>query len=479
MANDPRLTKKFTKFDGKLYMIGFGSIGQGVLPLLLRHIDIKPEQIQIITGDERGEKVAKEMGVAHKIQPIKKDNVREVIGGLLNKGDFLLSLCVDVESKTLRAIAAEKGALYLDTVVEPWGEVYDDPNIAMPDRTNYALRESMLNDKKNVPSDASTQITCHGANPGLVTHFIKRALLNIAKDNGQNIEAPKTSRGWAELARDLEIKVIHVAERDTQIADAPKEMGEFVNTWSVHGFYGEGVQPAELGWGSHEKHFPHDGMRQEKGESKAAIYLKRPGATTKVRTWTPMEGPFHGFCVTHHESVSTADHFSIVEDGKVVYRPTVHYAYHPCDAAVMSLHELAGKNFQLQDRTRILMDEITSGVDELGVLLCGNKKGAYWYGSQLSIEDSRRLVPYNNATSLQVTAAVLAGVIWAMDNPNRGVVEPEELDHERILEICEPYIEPLHGEYTDWNPIKDRTPLFEDEMDESDPWQFKNVRVTF
>ncbi len=42
---------------------------------------------------------------------------------------------------------------------------------------------------------------------------------------------------------------------------------EFVNTWSVDGFVSEGAQPAELGWGSHEKHFPagrrpaHAGLR--------------------------------------------------------------------------------------------------------------------------------------------------------------------------------------------------------------------------
>ena len=50
-----------------------------------------------------------------------------------------------------------------------------------------------------------------------------------------------------------------------------------------------------------------------------------------------------------------------------------------------------------------MMDDITKGIDELGVLLAGHKKNAYWYGSQLSIEEARSLAPYNNATSLQVT----------------------------------------------------------------------------
>ena len=123
-----------------------------------------------------------------------------------------------------------------------------------------------------------------------------------------------------------------------------------------------------------------------------------------------------------------------------MYRPTVHYAYHPCDSAVLSVHEFAGRNWHLQDRKRILMDDIISGIDELGVLLAGHKKNAYWYGSQLSIDEARKLAPYNNATSLQVTVSCLSGMVWAMENPNAGLVEPDEIDFRRNLEICMPYL---------------------------------------
>ena len=52
------------------------------------------------------------------------------------------------------------------------------------------------------------------------------------------------------------MRAIHIAERDTQVQDVPKKIGEFVNTWSIDGFIGEGCQPAELGWGTHEKELP-------------------------------------------------------------------------------------------------------------------------------------------------------------------------------------------------------------------------------
>ena len=196
-----------------------------------------------------------------------------------------------------------------------------------------------------------------------------------------------------------------------------------------------------------------------------------------MRTWTPKAGHFHGFLITHSEAISLADYYTVREGERVVYRPTTHYAYHPSDCAVMSVHELAGRNWHLQKNKRIMLNEITAGIDELGVLLAGHKKNAYWYGSQLSIEEARKLVPYNSATSLQVTVAALSGMIWAMENPGRGIVEPDEMDHKRPLDICMPYLGAVVGAYTDWTPLYQRAELFAEDLDTTDPWQFKNIRV--
>jgi homospermidine synthase len=198
---------------------------------------------------------------------------------------------------------------------------------------------------------------------------------------------------------------------------------------------------------------------------------------TRVRSWTPLAGAYHGFLITHAEAISIADYYSVRKDSQLAYRPTVHYAYHPSDAAVLSVFEFCGRNYQVQDRKRILMDDITKGTDELGVLLAGHKKNAYWFGSQLSIEEARQLAPYNNATSLQVTAAVLSGLVWAIENPNNGITEPDDMNFRRNLDICMPYLGAVVGRYSDWTPLSDRERLFPEDLDKSDPWQFKNVRV--
>jgi homospermidine synthase len=462
-------------FAGKIVFVGFGSIGQGVLPLILRHIGTSADRITIVTAEAKGRAEAEHFGVKFVQAALTPDNYRRILEPLLTAGDFLLNLSVDVSSVDLIRLARERGALYLDTCIEPWAGGYTDTKVSVEARSNYAMRLTALALRAGAPH-APTAVLTHGANPGLVSHLVKQGLLNIAADTGIAAGKPSTREDWAKLAQTLGIKVIHIAERDSQVANIPKAANEFVNTWSVDGFVSEGAQPAELGWGTHERHFPVDGGRHAVG-SGCAIYLNRPGASTRVRTWTPEAGHFHGFLITHSEAISLSDYYTVSEGGRVVYRPTAHYAYHPSDAAVLSVHEFAGRNWHLQDHKRIMLDEITGGIDELGVLLAGHRKNAYWYGSQLSIGEARALAPYNSATSLQVTVAALSGMIWAMENPNRGIVEPDEMDFERPLGICRPYLGKLVGRYTDWTPLYQRAELFAEDLDTDDPWQFKNVRV--
>lgn len=205
----------------------------------------------------------------------------------------------------------------------------------------------------------------------------KQALLNIAEDIGLSVSIPQTRQEWAKLMRDVGVKGIHVAERDTQHSASPRPVGVFVNTWSVEGFLSEATQPAELGWGTHEKWRPPNACDQETG-SKCAIYLMQPGAETKVRSWTPTAKAQFGFLVTHNESITISDYFTVLdEDGSVVYRPTVHYAYHPCQDTVLSMHEMFGQAGKWQNNYHILSEmDIVDGVDELGVLLYGHKKNA-------------------------------------------------------------------------------------------------------
>jgi homospermidine synthase len=480
-ATEPVVKDLYTKaaFPGRLLMLGCGSIGKAILPMLLRHTDITPGNMRIVTSDDSGKNTAADAGIEFVQETLTPENYAAILKKNLKEGDFLLNLSVDVSSADLIAWCQKHNVLYVDTSTERWPGFSTDASLSIVERTNYTEREQFVELKKKY-ADGPTAVVNHGANPGLISHFLKAALLDIARDTSSGImpETPKTQDEWALLMQGLKVRTIQVAERDTQLSPALKQADEFVNTWSIDGFLSEATMPAEFGWGTHERELPPDGHEHEKG-GKYAIYLDRPGALTPIRSWTPREGSYHGFLITHIESITTSDYFTVRdEEGKVVYRPTVMYAYHPCDDAVLSLREYAGNNWKQPKKKRILMDEIEHGSDELGILIMGHKKRSYWYGSDLSIAQVRELVPHQNATTLQVAAGALGALIWALENPKRGLLEPEDVDFKRILEVASPYLGTVHGKYTSWTPLRARKdPLFVEDISQADPWQFKNFRV--
>lgn len=467
------------RIDGPIVMIGFGSIGKGTLPLIERHFAFDKSRLVVIDPDDKDRHLLDERGIRFIHQPVTKDRYRHLLTPLLTEGEgrgFCVNLSVDTSSVAIMELCRELDVFYIDTVVEPWPGLYFDPRSTPEARSNYMLRETVLAARRRKP-DGITAVSCCGANPGMVSWFVKQALLDVARDLGSETEAPKTREDWARLAMRLGVKGIHIAERDTQRAKLPKPQNTFVNTWSVEGFVSEGMQPAELGWGTHEKWLPNNGRYHASGCG-AAIYLLQPGANTRVRSWTPTAQAQYGFLVTHNESISIADFLTLREDDRTVYRPTCHYAYHPCNDAVLSLHELFGRAGVRQERTHILDEhEIVDGIDELGVLIYGHAKNAYWYGSQLSVDETRDLAPYQNATGLQVSSAVMAGMVWALENPQAGIVEADDMDFARCLELQRPYLGPVIGVYTDWTPLANRPGLFAENIDTTDPWQFKNVLV--
>jgi homospermidine synthase len=471
---------KLGQISGPIVMIGFGSIGKGALPLIERHFDFDHSRLVVIDPNDSDRQIAEARGFRFIKSGVTKENYRDLLVPLLTEGGgqgFCVNLSVDTSSLAIMELCREIGALYIDTVIEPWAGFYFDKNLGPEARSNYALRETLLKSKRENPGGTTAISTC-GANPGMVSWFVKQALVNLAADLGDAAPEPKTRAEWAALAQRLGVKGVHIAERDTQRARNPKPPGVFVNTWSVEGFVSEGLQPAELGWGTHEKWMPDNGRTHAQGCG-AAIYLLQPGANTRVRSWAPTPGAQYGFLATHNEAISISDYYSVRDEkGAVVYRPTCHYAYHPANDAVLSLHEMFGAGGKAQETFHILDEhEIVDGIDELGVLLFGHSKGAYWYGSQLSVEETRKLCPYQNATGLQVSSAVLAGMVYALENPNEGILEADELDFRRCLQIQRPYLGPVVGVYTDWTPLDGRPGFFPEDIDASDPWQFRNILV--
>ncbi|MFZ9359955.1 MAG: saccharopine dehydrogenase C-terminal domain-containing protein [Candidatus Nanopelagicales bacterium] len=474
-------------FTGRVLVLGAGSVAQCTLPLILKHF-AKPNQVTVIDIEDKTHRLKNEIsqGVIFKIDKITKENLDSKLKSYLSSGDLLLDLAWNIDCNAILQWCHDNNVLYLNTSVEEWNPYVDGAQRPVLDRTLYPRHMRIRKMMKTWDKKGPSAVVEHGANPGLVSHFTKAALVEIANkliaENKSNEKITKAlhEEKYNELAYLLGVKVIHIAERDTQITDKPKKVDEFVNTWSVEGFYEEGIAPAEIGWGTHEKELPKNAsMHNDDGPSNQ-IAIAQPGAKTWVRSWVP-DFETIGMVIRHGEAFTITEHLTVKdESGKDLYRPTVHYAYCPSNEAIVSMTELEMRQWDLQKNQRILNEEIIDGEDRLGVLLMGHEYKSWWYGSMLSIHEARKLVPGQSATTLQVACSVLAAAMWMIENPNEGVLVPDQLPWKYVLDIATEYLGEMRSVQVDWDPLKTRNDLYKGlngRNYDSDHCQFSNLLV--
>ena len=465
------------------------------MPLLLRDVKVPASSITILDFVDNRHRIANELqaGVTYKELKITPENLSDVLAAHVGSGDMLIDLAWNIDAPTILTWCHNNNVRYLNTSVEVWNPYEDMASTHPLDRTLYVRHQELARMIREWGGNSGpTAVLEHGANPGMVSHFVKLALRElsmkilsdgIAGDRKAGLEEALANDQFNMLAMLTGTKVIHISERDTQISTQPKEPNEFVNTWSVEGFYEEGIAPAELGWGTHERTLPKNGYAHTTDGPRNQICIAQPGMETWVRSTVP-SGEIHGMVIRHGEAYTMCEHLSVYDDkGNAIYRPTVHYAYCPTDAAIASVHELRWHNWEMQPKQRIMNNEIHSGRDELGVLLMGHDYKSWWTGSQLSIDEARAILPGQSATTLQVASSVMSAIVWMFDEPERGVCVPDDLPWETLLATARPYLGTMFSGPIDWDPLSTRVPVFpgfSDEgarLDPSDPWQFCNFLV--
>ncbi|MBM3859881.1 MAG: homospermidine synthase [Verrucomicrobia bacterium] len=479
-------------FSRRILFVGYGGVAQCALPILAKHLKVPMKNITVMDFENHRDILRPWIarGVKFVQKRVTRENMGALLGQYLSAGDLLIDLAWNIDCCEMLQWCHDKGILYVNTSVELW-DPYENSKGAPPQKMTLYWRHMNIRKMTAQWSEPGpTAVLEHGANPGLISHFTKQGLLDIGKraladkkfsgQNAEELQQLMKEQQFNRLAMKLGVKVIHCSERDTQITKKPKQVDEFVNTWSVEGFREEGTTTAEMGWGTHEKELPALAYEHTDGP-RNQICLARMGMNTWVRSWVP-DYCIHGMVVRHGEAFTISDHLTVWENGKAVYRPTVHYAYCPSDVAIASLNELRGYDYRLVENQRILNDDITSGSDILGALLMGHAYNSWWTGSDLSIEESRRLVPHQNATTMQVAISVVAAAMWMIENPARGVCAPEDLPHGYILKISKPYLGKFISKKSDWTPLKQYRNAFHGynnpRIDASDPWQFKNFLLT-
>ena len=485
---------KSVPFKGRILIFGSGSVAQCLLPLIKKHIAMDFSKLTVMDPlyYESVGKRLKSMGANYIQKKVLKENYLDILKKQVGPGDIIIDLAVDIETIDIIDWGQKNNVRFINTSVEWWNPWEDDRIPRIIDRTLYVRHMALIKKaQESWKPDGPTAIVEHGANPGLVSHWTKQALIEIAHQilNKKLADKKRTvllhealdSKNFPELAQHTGTKVIHISERDMQTTNKPKLVDEFVNTWSIAGLYEEAMAPAELGWGTHERTMPSN-AEQHRWGPKNQICLAQPGMDTWMYSWIP-SGQIIGMLIRHGEAFSISRYYTVLNKNKAVYRPTVHYVYLPTDCTVASLVEMKMHNYKLQPKLRILNDEIIDGIDELGVLLLGHDLNGWWTGSQLSIQETRELIgSQQNATTLQVASSVLAALIWSINNPNKGFRTPDDLPHDEILSIARPYLGPCPSVQTDWTPFTYRTtPLgkkYAPKFSKNDVWQFKSFLVT-
>ncbi|MEI6970878.1 MAG: saccharopine dehydrogenase C-terminal domain-containing protein [bacterium] len=480
------------EFRNRILFVGYGAVARCTLPILAKHIKVPLKSVTIMDFEDRTAELKEwtVRGVGFVRDRVTKANMDSLLSRHVSEGDLLIDLAWNIDCCDILQWCHDHGVLYVNTSVELWDPYAGAKHKHPTERTLYWRHLRIREMKAKWSRPGATAVLEHGANPGLISHFAKKGLLDIAAKvlrdgkvkgaRAARVEHLAGGRVFNELAMELGVKVVHVSERDTQVSDQPKQVDEFVNTWSIEGFREEGTTTVEMGWGTHEKELPRLAYRHKEGP-RNQICLARMGMNTWVRTWVP-DFCINGMVVRHGEAFTMSDYLTVWKKGKAVYRPTVHYAYCPCDAAIASLNELRGYDYNLPEKQRIMSDEITGGSDILGALLMGHAFKSWWTGSALSIDESRRLVPHQNATTMQVAISVVAASMWMIENPAKGVCVPDDLPHDYVLKIAKPYLGKIISKASDWTPLEHQVNVFEgynrQDVDRRDPWQFKNFLIT-
>ena len=475
------------KFDGRVLLIGYGGVGQAFLSMLTRQVRMPADRITVMDFEDRTAALRPWISrgltfVCERVTPL---NMPRLLSTHVESGGLIVDLAWSIDCFDITKWCRNNGVRYVNASLESWDCTGADMHKSSLEKSLYARYAQLLaviSSSRNSP----TAVIDHGANPGLVSQFIKQGLLDIGEHilrrremtraQARVLERLMEQEKFAELAYELDVRAIHCSEWDRQRSRVPKAPDEFVNTWSVEGMWEESISPSELGWGTHEKRLPAFAIVPSHGPGNQII-LPQMGLNTWVRSWVP-DHEIVGMIVTHGEAFTISHALTVRRRGRVVYRPTVHYAYMPCNETLASMHELRCRNYELQPRKRVLTDDISDGSNVMGALIMGPRFQSWWMGSVLDIEEARKRVPGSNATAVQVAAGVLSAVLWAIDNPRRGICLPEDLPHRVILKYARPYLGKMVSKRSDWTPLRRHQSYFaenpEAQSDESDPWQFTN-----
>jgi len=452
------------EFKNKIVQLGFGAVGKSFFEKIAKEIKFDNDKYFVISKDKLEYTFFLELGGKlgnFIVADINRENFKKIFSEHLEEGDLLIDFADGVGTKDFIEWCAYNNVMYLNTGETDWDDNWY--NIFDENLKKNELR-NQLKSKSNV--NKYPIVLQHGNNPGLVSHFVKLGLEYIVKKQfkkNENLNKLLEEKRFNEIARELELKQIHINDNDYQKVRDRFDKDKLYSTWSIDSFFFEMLSEATVNVGTDEKiDFEKECKRLD---LKNGFLEFNDIAINKVgKTYYP-RGKFEAFLVPHEETITIAKSLEVKKDEDIIYRPTVIFLYSPCDVAIgylkaarvndylnpditkpQNVENQIIRGFKYPKRTEILYKEqIIDGTEYVGVLLLGSKFNPVWVGNRIKknfLYKDKKSSFWQTPTITPVAMSALAATCWMIKNKNKGgIYFPDDItEHKEIIGFVEKYI---------------------------------------
>jgi len=437
----------------KLLLLGMGSIMRSFLELLkyehhhllkLPAICICPEDIP----DYILEFVKPDL--QHIKATITESNVEQLIQPLLDSTVLVIDLTVNVETIDIIVLCKRTGSMYINTSLEKYNK--DESNIDPEKTTLYYQEISLRNAIRNIltpnptpnPNPNPTILHSMGMNPGAISSLMYQAIESYCRTYRpellETINTRNDDKGINvnKIASEV-VDICHISEYDNQEIKKEFKTEWMINSWSSQGYVAEALCTSFISSDS-----PIPGYLKSKFNPR--IYYspehKSMDCTSNSICLYPDGTPFEyiGRMITHFEVVSLSEYMALGD-----YVPRISYVYSSSPISQQCLEDIQLREYKEPHEYYVFnQDDVINkdSFDSIGACVYFRDGRKFWCGSVLTNAQTMKLLGSStrvNATQLQVAIAILAGIEWMLENPERGVITAEEIPHKYILQRCIPY----------------------------------------
>jgi len=452
------------EFKNKIVQLGFGAVGKSFFEKVSKEIKFDRDKYFVISRDKLEYTFFLELGgnIGNFITAdINRENFKKIFSKYLEEGDFLIDFADGVGTKDFVEWCANKNVMYLNTGETDWDDNWY--NIFEENLKKNNLRNQL---KQNSNINKYPIVLQHGNNPGLVSHFVKAGLEHIVKKQFKNNEKYNRlleENKFNELAKELDLKEIHVNDNDYQEIKDKFDENKLYSTWSVDSFFFEMLSESTVNIGTNEN-IDYEKECKKIDFNNGFLEFKDIAIDKVGKTYYP-NGKFEGFLVPHEETITIAKSLEVKSGEKVIYRPTVMFLYSPCNFAIKYLKQArvndylnpdAAKpkdienqiirGFKYPERTEILYKEqIKDGTEYVGVLLLGSRFEPVWVGNRIKekfLYKNKKSSFWQTPTITPVAMSALAATCWMIKNKDRGgIYFPDDItEYNEIINFAEKYI---------------------------------------